>query len=1117
MVLPTAPPASMSVSQIKTETGAPAPATPLVPNNVNSLYGHYGYNSNSCTYFSFFSGKTFAGGVYGPSFTYTYFGGTTSVAEVRDVAVDSAGNIYIIGIYSSATVTVPINTLGLPPVASGYSLPISSGNDVFVIKYSQAGAVLALTTLTGSGSDAGDAIAVDSAQNVYVTGQYNSTTTVPINTFVASSTPVASPYSLPISTSNDVFVIKWSGSTGAVLAWTNLKGSGVDRGYAIAVDSAQNVYVTGQYTSTTTVPINTFVTASVASPYTLRISTLGDVFVIKWSGSTGAVLALTTLKGSGSDNGYAIAVDSDQNVYVTGNYISTATVPINTFVASSTPVASGVSMGITNAASDLFVIKWNANGTLAGYSTVNGTSTDTGRGIAIDSSQNIYVSGNYTSTLTRAINTFGTAPTASAVVLPVSVGTDGLVIKWNANGTVAGYSVIRGTSTDTGYGIAVDSAQNVYVIGTYNSTTTVPINTFGTSSVASGYSLPISSGNDVFVIKWSGSTGEVLAWTNIKGSGSDNGYGIAVDSNSNVYVAGNYSSTTTVPINTFVTTPAPTGYTLPTTGPALNALFLNISGTNTSFFPTPVTPSDTPTPAYPPTAVDPTVSTYTSPGTFIWRPGTAGKSITANVFVVGGGGGGGTYGGGGGGGGVFFTTAIINSNTPYPVTVGAGGASDTNGSPSSFSTPLVTVTAEGGSAGGGVSSTIIGYEGRGGSGSGGGGGYGYKGGTASPQGRNGGNGGKLFITGGGGGAGFIGLTGNVVTFPASGQTVPVGGVGGPGILFPVTGLTYGGGGSGGGNAQASDYTPTPAPGGGGIGGGSNYNATPGTNGLGGGGGGTSTGPNINTTTGGSGAVIIQTPSITTYTFTTPNPATPYTTTWTSTVTGNVQMLLVGGGGAGAPALGGGGGGGVLIQPSVPVIAGTVYTIVVGGGGSISNGGNSTFSSPTVTVYTAIGGGAGGAGNAAGSPGGSGGGGSMGTQPSPGTYFAGGAGTPGQGFDGGYSAVVNNTGGGGGGADSFGGQGFLLPGPLPGPSGGNGGNGKVWPVNGLTYGGGGGGAGQKGNPIGGTGGGGKGDVGGSSLNTAGTNGLGGGGGAAYFGSGGAGGSGTVIIYVNPATI
>jgi hypothetical protein len=358
--------------------------------------------------------------------------------------------------------------------------------------------------------------------------------------------------------STTVFVVKWNGSNGTLAGYSIIDGNSSDLGYDIAVDSSQNIYITGQYTSTVTVPIKTFGTAPTSTGVSMPITTGSDVFVIKWL-ANGSLAGYSNIKGTGNDAGRSIAVDSSQNIYITGDYISTATVLLNTF--GTAPTSTGVSMPITTG-SDVFVIKWLANGTLAGYSNIKGSTADNGYGIVVDSSQNIYIIGRYTSTTTVPINTFGTAPTASGVSLPISLGQDILVIKWNgSNGTLAGYSTIRGTGTDIGYGIAVDSSQNIYVTGSYGSTGTVPINTFGTAPTASGVSMPASVGTDMFVIKWN-ANGSLAGYSTIGGNSSDVGYGIAVAS-SQIYVTGQYTSTTTVPINTFGTAPTSTGVSLP--------------------------------------------------------------------------------------------------------------------------------------------------------------------------------------------------------------------------------------------------------------------------------------------------------------------------------------------------------------------------------------------------------------------------------------------------------------------------------------------------------------------------------------------------------------------------
>jgi len=251
-------------------------------------------------------------------------------------------------------------------------------------------------------------------------------------------------------------------------------------------------------------------------------------------------------------------------------------------------------------------------------------------------------------------------------------------------------------------------------------------------------------------------------------------------------------------------------------------------------------------------------------------------------------------------------------------------------------------------------------------------------------------------------------------------------------------------------------------------------------------------------------------------FTTPNPVSPYSTTWTSPITGNIRVLVVAGGGGGD--WGGGGAGGVIYNTSFPVTAGTPYPITVGNGGpgyvspsSLAQpGGPSIFSS-----ITATGGGAGG-GQPSGSgyPGGSGGG--AGFTPSSTA-----TGIPGQGNPGGvvFPGPGQQSSAGGGGAGQAG---------TPGGTGNGGSGGNGIPINitgtAIYYGGGGGGLGFSTLPSarpGGAGGLGGGGTGGEYTTTQsvllpgtpGTNGLGGGGGGAREVPGSVpapGGSGVVIL-------
>jgi hypothetical protein len=162
------------------------------------------------------------------------------------------------------------------------------------------------------------------------------------------------------------------------------------------------------------------------------------------------------------------------------------------------------------------------------------------------------------------------------------------------------------------------------------------------------------------------------------------------------------------------------------------------------------------------TAAGKTIHTFTSSGTFVV---TLGSADVEYLVVAGGGGGGSSFAGGGGAGG--YRSSVIGESSgggssaesllsvspgPYSITVGAGGAIDTNGANSVFS----TITSTGG--GGGGSGTINGIIG----GSGGGGGYVASGAAGTTnQGRAGGNGSPTFSSnraagGGGGGSNIAG-------------------------------------------------------------------------------------------------------------------------------------------------------------------------------------------------------------------------------------------------------------------------------------------------------------------------------------------------------------------------
>ncbi len=390
---------------------------------------------------------------------YSRFGDRQDAAS--SIAVDGSGNIYVTGLsydsltsYDYATIkyypngdTAWLRRYNGPGNSSDYAYAIgldSSGSvyvtgqsygagtsgDYATIKYLSNGDTAWVRRYNGQGNglDGATALTVDLSGNIYVTG-----------------------YSLGYLSYFDYATIKYypNGDTAWVRRYNGV-ANGNDFAYAVAVDMSGNVYVTGSSEGSGTY----------TDYVTIKYDSNGDTVWVK--GYNGP--------GNHEDIAYAIAVDSAENVYVTGASDGAGTY------------------------SDYATIKYYANGDTSWIRRYNGPgdSADEASDLTIDKAGNIYVTGGSTGSLTKQ---------------------DYSTIKYLPNGDTAWVRRYNGPGNgdDVALAMTLDNSGNLYVTGqsygsgTYMDYATLKYYPDGDTAWVERYNGPMNYWDDAYAIAVDGS------------------------------------------------------------------------------------------------------------------------------------------------------------------------------------------------------------------------------------------------------------------------------------------------------------------------------------------------------------------------------------------------------------------------------------------------------------------------------------------------------------------------------------------------------------------------------------------------------------------------------------
>lgn len=378
----------------------------------------------------------------------TIFGGTNDDFP-GGIAVDNQG-IYIAGTTDSSDFPV---TPGV--VQSAFMGGTASGNnDAYAIKLPLNGALIGGlptwgTYIAGGDSDSGLGIAVDSSHNVYVVGETFSNN---LGGSPGGVNPLPNGGALNLGqagSSDDGYIVKLnSTATAPYLLVSYIGGSSGDLATGVALDGAGNIYVAGE-TFSTDLPTTSGVVQGACGTDGNCDGGHDDAFVVGINSNPLSYKYVTYYGGSAQDDAFAIAADPNGNAFLTGLTQSTD------FTTAGSPLQTALA-GSQNS----FVLELNPTGSAATYSSyLGGDGFDTGLAIALDGSDNIYVTGETTSSDFPFQNPTQDAPSGStdAFVSVVSIAQGNLLFSTFLGG--------GGDEDQLFAGIAVDPSDKIYVTG----------------------------------------------------------------------------------------------------------------------------------------------------------------------------------------------------------------------------------------------------------------------------------------------------------------------------------------------------------------------------------------------------------------------------------------------------------------------------------------------------------------------------------------------------------------------------------------------------------------------------------------------------------------------------
>ena len=422
--------------------------------------------------------------------------GAAGNQTLHDMAKDPQGNMLLCGRYESG------NPNDFDPSAEVDTLPTDISYNAFISKWTAEGDYLWSVALQGSGNswDEAFSIASDNDGNVLVTGVFNGT---------LDFDPGPDEYLITANSSSFVmFVLKLSPE--GTFEWAFSVDAGIfypTSGEAITTDSENNVIIGGGFS---------LVADFDPSDGTTMAGSVGlyDLCIAKYT-PDGEFLWVKSFGSTATDFLYDLAVDAEDNIYSTG------------YLGGSADVDTDLTELIhTNLGSyDAFIHKLDPSGAFISYTSIAGSGSEVGLGMAISGDGLIDVTGYCTSDVDLD-------PGVGEEIL-ISAGggwQTAFVIQYNADMTINWYQSLPVISE--GNNVVFDDYNNTIMTGYFNGTVDLDAGPGNTTVVSNG-------GPDVFLMKLS-VDGEFLTGAGFGSLADDRGVGVLVNENNQSVVAGTF-------------------------------------------------------------------------------------------------------------------------------------------------------------------------------------------------------------------------------------------------------------------------------------------------------------------------------------------------------------------------------------------------------------------------------------------------------------------------------------------------------------------------------------------------------------------------------------------------